>query len=246
MQRSRSRAYPHLRRKPDGANRRAILIAGIAATAAAAGVTVAATKGASAAQTKDVPPPPLDGELSSTRRPATRPRTTSGTSSTRPRRPCWYPGPTTTWPRPSVGRPARPQVRCTGPAVTRSSADPRCRTASSPTCRRCTRSARVQHDKIVVDAGAKWSEVLAATLPQGKTPPVLCDYLELSVGGTIVVGGVGGTTSRYGVQADNVLEMDVVTGKGAEASPVRRTTTPTCSTPCARASGRSASSRRRR
>jgi cytokinin dehydrogenase len=72
----------------------------------------------------------------------------------------------------------------------------------------------VQSDRITVDAGAKWSEVLAVTLPAGKTPPVLCDYLELSVGGTIVVGGVGATTSTYGVQADNVISMDVVTGKG--------------------------------
>ncbi len=72
----------------------------------------------------------------------------------------------------------------------------------------------VQSDRITVGAGAKWSEVLAATLPQGKTPPVLCDYLELSIGGTIVVGGVGGTTSRYGVQADNLISMEVVTGKG--------------------------------
>ena len=61
-------------------------------------------------------------------------------------------------------------------------------------------------DRVVVDAGAKWSEVLAATLPRGLTPPVLTDYLELSVGGTLVVGGIGGTTSRYGVQSDNVLE----------------------------------------
>ncbi|HEV7652327.1 MAG TPA: FAD-binding protein [Actinophytocola sp.] len=72
----------------------------------------------------------------------------------------------------------------------------------------------VQSDRVTVDAGAKWSEVLSATLAQGKTPPVLCDYLELSVGGTIVVGGVGGTTSRYGVQADNVISMEVVTGAG--------------------------------
>jgi FAD/FMN-containing dehydrogenase len=76
----------------------------------------------------------------------------------------------------------------------------------------------VEGDRITVDAGAKWSEVLAATLPQGKTPPVLCEYLELSVGGTIVVGGVGGTTSTYGVQADNVVSMDVVTGDGDEVN----------------------------
>jgi cytokinin dehydrogenase len=73
---------------------------------------------------------------------------------------------------------------------------------------------RVQRDRVVVDAGAKWSAVLAATLPHGRTPPVLCDYLELSVGGTLSVGGVGGTTSLHGVQSDNVIAMEVVTGKG--------------------------------
>lgn len=35
----------------------------------------------------------------------------------------------------------------------------------------------VQDDRVVVDAGAKWSEVLVATLPQGLTPPTLTDYL---------------------------------------------------------------------
>ncbi len=72
----------------------------------------------------------------------------------------------------------------------------------------------VAGDRIVVEAGAKWSEVLGVTLAQGMTPPVLTDYLELSVGGTLVVGGVGGTTSAFGVQADNVVEIEVVTGTG--------------------------------
>ncbi|KAF0966488.1 FAD-binding protein [Rhodococcus sp. T7] len=73
---------------------------------------------------------------------------------------------------------------------------------------------RARGDRIVVGAGATWSEVLAATLPQGKTPTVLTDYLGLSVGGTLAVGGVGGTTWRHGVQSDNVLSMVVVTGAG--------------------------------
>ena len=73
---------------------------------------------------------------------------------------------------------------------------------------------RAVSDRIVVGAGTTWREVLAATLPRGQTPPVLTDYLDLSVGGTLVVGGVGGTTSRYGVQSDNVISMDVVTGTG--------------------------------
>jgi FAD/FMN-containing dehydrogenase len=72
----------------------------------------------------------------------------------------------------------------------------------------------VRSDRVVVDAGAKWSEVIAATLPQSLVPPVLPDYLELSVGGTLVVGGIGSMTSRYGMQCDNVLAMEVVTGKG--------------------------------
>jgi cytokinin dehydrogenase len=72
----------------------------------------------------------------------------------------------------------------------------------------------VESDRVVVDAGATWSDVLAATLPHGRTPPVLCDYLELSVGGTLSVGGVGATTSRYGVQSDNVIALEIVTGRG--------------------------------
>jgi cytokinin dehydrogenase len=72
----------------------------------------------------------------------------------------------------------------------------------------------VQDDRVVVDAGATWREVLAATLPRGLAPPVLPDYLDLSVGGTLVVGGVGSRTWRSGMVADNVLELRVVTGRG--------------------------------
>jgi FAD/FMN-containing dehydrogenase len=76
----------------------------------------------------------------------------------------------------------------------------------------------VQGDRVVVDAGATWYRVLAATLPQGLAPPVLTDYLGLSVGGTLSVGGIGGTTSRFGVQGDNVIAMDVVTSDGREVA----------------------------
>jgi FAD/FMN-containing dehydrogenase len=76
----------------------------------------------------------------------------------------------------------------------------------------------VEGERIVVEAGAKWSEVLGVTLAQGMTPPVLTDYLELSVGGTLVVGGVGGNTSAFGVQTDNVIGIEVVTGSGEKFS----------------------------
>ena len=68
----------------------------------------------------------------------------------------------------------------------------------------------------MVGAGATWRAVLGATLARGLTPPVLTNYLGLSVGGTLAVGGIGGTSSRYGMQTDNVLALDVVTGDGRE------------------------------
>ncbi|MEW2162844.1 FAD-binding protein [Streptomyces sp. NPDC007084] len=67
---------------------------------------------------------------------------------------------------------------------------------------------------VTVGAGAKWSDVVKATLAHGLTPPTFTDYLELSVGGTLSVGGVGGQTHQQGAQVDNVLELQVVTGAG--------------------------------
>ena len=69
-------------------------------------------------------------------------------------------------------------------------------------------------DRAIVDAGVVWSQLLQQTLGQGLTPPVLTDYIELSIGGTLSVGGIGGATHRYGVQVDNVLELKVITGTG--------------------------------
>jgi cytokinin dehydrogenase len=69
-------------------------------------------------------------------------------------------------------------------------------------------------DTVAVGAGALWSQVLTRTLPAGLTPPVLTDYLRTSVGGTLSVGGIGGATQHHGMQADNVLSLDVVTGSG--------------------------------
>ena len=66
----------------------------------------------------------------------------------------------------------------------------------------------------VVDAGVCWSDLLRATLAHGLAPRVLTGFLGLSVGGTLCVGGVGGATHRYGFQVDNVLALEVVTGRG--------------------------------
>ncbi|KOV56187.1 FAD-binding protein [Streptomyces sp. MMG1121] len=68
--------------------------------------------------------------------------------------------------------------------------------------------------QVTVQAGALWRDVLAATLPHGLTPPVLTDYLGASVGGVLSAGGLGGATHRYGLVADQVSALEVVTGAG--------------------------------
>jgi cytokinin dehydrogenase len=73
------------------------------------------------------------------------------------------------------------------------------------------------------DAGVTWYDLAVATLAHGRTPPVFTDYLDLSVGGTLNAGGIGGATQRYGMQVDTVLELEVVTGTGqlVTCSPTR-------------------------
>jgi len=73
---------------------------------------------------------------------------------------------------------------------------------------------KVAADHAVVDAGVQWLDLVKATLAKGTTPPVSTDYLGLSIGGTLSVGGIGGATSHHGLQVDNVLALDVVTGEG--------------------------------
>jgi cytokinin dehydrogenase len=76
----------------------------------------------------------------------------------------------------------------------------------------------------LVDAGLRWSDLLRQTIPLGLAPPTLTDYIDLSIGGTLSVGGVGPQTFREGPQVDNVLELTVVTGRGkiVSCSPTRR------------------------
>ncbi|KAG2712890.1 hypothetical protein I3760_04G147300 [Carya illinoinensis] len=59
-----------------------------------------------------------------------------------------------------------------------------------------------------------WVDVLNATLEHGFAPVSWTDYLYLTVGGTLSNAGISGQTFRFGPQISNVLEMDVITGKG--------------------------------
>ena len=69
-------------------------------------------------------------------------------------------------------------------------------------------------DRAVVDAGVQWLDLVRAALAEGVAPPVSTDYLGLSVGGTLSVGGIGGASQHFGLLVDNTLELEVVTGEG--------------------------------
>src|SRR5260370_24894252 len=65
-----------------------------------------------------------------------------------------------------------------------------------------------------VDGGVVWRDLVAATLAHGLLPRVLTNNLGVSIGGTLSMAGLGVASFRYGTQADNVLELQVVTGAG--------------------------------
>jgi FAD/FMN-containing dehydrogenase len=89
---------------------------------------------------------------------------------------------------------------------------------------RLNRIHEINADNAWVDGGVRWWQLLEQTTSLGKTPPTLTDYVHLSLGGTLSVGGIGGQTFRHGLQVDNVLELEVVTGRGQHVtcSPTRR------------------------
>lgn len=200
---------------PPNPDRRAILIAGLAAIAAG---TVAAIEGPAAAQTRKRNPPPLEGELLFDDESRAAAADDFGHIVHRIPKGVLLPG---------SDRDVAAIIRWTAerghkiaPQGQSHSVYGRAQARHGIVIDMSQHQSihSVQSDHVVVDAGATWREVLAATLPQGIAPPVLTDYLELSVGGTLVVGGIGGTTSRYGVQSDNIIEMDVVTGKGQQVT----------------------------
>ena len=64
-----------------------------------------------------------------------------------------------------------------------------------------------------VDAGVRWKDLIIAAYDHGLTPPVITGYTNLSIGGTLSVGGISGR-NYAGAQVDHVRELDVVTGEG--------------------------------
>lgn len=72
----------------------------------------------------------------------------------------------------------------------------------------------LEDDACVVEAGALWADVAKASFARGLSPIVVTDWLGVTVGGTISMGGFGFMSFRRGTQMDNLLELEVVTGEG--------------------------------
>jgi cytokinin dehydrogenase len=64
-----------------------------------------------------------------------------------------------------------------------------------------------------VDAGMRWGALLDRALEKGLTPPLFTGYVNLSLGGTLSVGGVS-TRNDQGAQVDRARALQVVTGTG--------------------------------
>ncbi|MFJ4674613.1 FAD-binding protein [Kitasatospora sp. NPDC088783] len=66
-----------------------------------------------------------------------------------------------------------------------------------------------------VDGGVLWTELMTAAFARGLTPPVFTGYTDLTIAGTLAVGGASpGAGSTRGLQIDHVQELEIVTGRG--------------------------------
>lgn len=72
----------------------------------------------------------------------------------------------------------------------------------------------IRDDYALCEAGTLWCDLVDATLPHARLPPVLTNNLRVTVGGTLSTAGLGVSSFRYGTQADHCLELEVVTAAG--------------------------------
>ena len=70
------------------------------------------------------------------------------------------------------------------------------------------------HQTATCQSGVRWKDLVAQTVTEKCVPPVLTNNLDVTIGGTLSVAGLGISSFRYGTQGDNCLELEVVTGEG--------------------------------
>ena len=63
-------------------------------------------------------------------------------------------------------------------------------------------------------AGTTWSDIVGATLRRGLVPPVLTNNLNVTIGGTLSVAGIGVASFKHAAQVDACHVLQVVTGNG--------------------------------
>ena len=63
-------------------------------------------------------------------------------------------------------------------------------------------------------AGTIWSDLVTETMRHGLMPRVLTNNLNVTVGGTLSVAGIGVAFFRYAAQVDDCVHLQVVTGQG--------------------------------
>ncbi|MDZ4805507.1 MAG: FAD-binding protein [Candidatus Eisenbacteria bacterium] len=67
---------------------------------------------------------------------------------------------------------------------------------------------------VTCQSGVVWRNLVEHLKPMGLIPRVLTNNLGVTIGGTLSVAGLGVASFRYGTQADNAVELEVVTGRG--------------------------------
>jgi len=72
----------------------------------------------------------------------------------------------------------------------------------------------VREGAVTVQAGTTWRALVEHLAVERLSPPVLTNNLDVTVGGTVSMGGLGVSSWRHGTQVDNCLELEVVTGTG--------------------------------
>lgn len=71
-----------------------------------------------------------------------------------------------------------------------------------------------EEETATCEAGVVWRDLVTATLEKGMIPRVLTNNLGVQISGTLSMAGLGVASFRYGTQADNAVELQVVTGTG--------------------------------
>lgn len=76
------------------------------------------------------------------------------------------------------------------------------------------RAVKIEEMWAYCQSGALWRDLVSALAGTNLIPPVLTNNLNATIGGTLSTGGLGVASFRYATQADNCLELEVVTGRG--------------------------------